>query len=379
MPETLSVTTAEQTPPEGFVVGMPGEHGFYVPADLKERITAQHVSNPGIPTPRGSEIVFADPASPAENIDLARQAVDGAYEVTGSSVPSETVSQHFARSIEEIKHPFTARKPYSSEKAEQERPLTHYTKAGNIFQILRFGVQSNNFKNRVNAIRASDPSLDTIAPEMTGLRIKQGGSYQGRDSISLDQYMANPKVPPGNISIFINPGIKTYGLDSSERDETTGYGHGIVTQGVDGDFKIGNPTAYITELLAANVVPPSDIRAIVIPERTSILRGLADATRENAILYSQTMHQDRQAAKEDLLANCRLLADLSENHPLEDEIDAFAPQIDGMKANDIAKSLKNLQTKALQRLVGEDVELTEETLRIAIQEKFNIQFLTLEQ
>jgi len=368
-----------------FVLGMPGEHGFYVPANLTEQIAAQHsaiAANSRMVTV-DREATDIQPVSPEESVDLARLGVDKAFEessVGEQQTPQpETLAQNFARAVEEIKQPFIDREPYSAEDADHERPLTHYTKAGNIFQILRFGIQSNNFKNRVNALRSNDPELDAVAQQMSGLRIKQGGSYQGGDSISLDKYKASPHIPPGNVSVLIKPNIRTYGAKPEQRDTNSGYGHGIVVKDIEGDFKVGNPTAYKTELLAANIVPPNDIRAILVPERTSILRGITDASRENAILYAQTKHQNPQTAKEDLLANCRLLASLSASPELEKEIEQLGSQVDSMQANEVARSINAFQMQLLQEFVGKDIELTEEALRTAIQERFNIEFLTSKQ
>lgn len=44
MTEILATQPAEHLPPEGFVIGMPGEHGFYVPTDLREQIALQQAS-----------------------------------------------------------------------------------------------------------------------------------------------------------------------------------------------------------------------------------------------------------------------------------------------------------------------------------------------
>ncbi|HEY4963335.1 MAG TPA: hypothetical protein VIH90_01425 [Candidatus Saccharimonadales bacterium] len=368
-----------------FVLGMPGEHGFYVPANLTEQIAAQHsaIAADSRPVTIDREATDTQTVSSEESVDLARQEVDKAFGDTSvgekQTPQTETVAQNFASALEEIKQPFIGREPYSAKDADHEGPLTHYTKAGNIFQILRFGIQSNNFKNRVNALRPNDPTLDTVAPQMSGLRIKQGGSYQGVDSISLDQYKASPHIPPGNVSVLIRPNIRTYGAKPEQRDTGSGYGHGIVVKDIEAEFKVGNPTAYKTELLAANIVPPSDIRAILIPERTSILRGITDATRANAILYAQTKHQNPQTDKEDLLANCRLLASLSDSPELEKEIERLGSRVDSMQANEIARYINAFQMQLLQEFVGKDIDLTEEALRTAIQERFNIEFLTSKQ
>ena len=119
----------------------------------------------------------------------------------------------------------TSRPDYFLDDAITEKPLTHYTHGGNLLQILRFGLQSNNFKNRLSEHRAADPNLDAVAKEMSGFRFKQGASYQGKDSISMSVWSENAHTGPRNVLLLVNPDTQIWGL--GEQRETTGYGHGI--------------------------------------------------------------------------------------------------------------------------------------------------------
>lgn len=284
------------------------------------------------------------------------------------------LQRRFELAIDEIKAGSAPEQAYSLETAEQEKPFTHYTNPGNIFQILRFGLQSGNFKNRIDALRATDPMLDDVAKQLSGLRFKKGGSYQGVDSISLGLYSSDT-VRNQDLVLLVDPDTKVFGLDPNHRTKS-GYGHGIEPGEVDGGFEIGNRTAYQNEVVAANIIPPSEIKGVIINERASILSSLRDITREYVILYQQTKNTDPQATKENLLANSRLIASLSGEPDAEAKIEALSSQIDSMQTNDMIKSLNALQKDLLQGFVGRDQELSEPTVRDAIQTRFGVKLLT---
>ena len=302
-------------------------------------------------------------------------------EVVKSSEPSSleggATSQEalFRQAIDEIKVSCHDRQPYSLETAETDKPLIHYSRAGNIFQILRFGIQSNNFKNRVNELREEDGALDEAAPQMGGFRIKQGGSYQGADSISLSAYSDKIHIPPKNVIYFIDPELSVYGSELSERDRSLGYGYGIPIQVHDGGYEIGNPTAYPDEVLAANVIPPSRIKGVLVDKSTSILNDVSQVARGNALIFTQVKYQDLAAATEDLLANCRLLAELSGSSAVEQGIAKLVGRVTELPLSELSKEIVAMQRQALNDLVGDNEELTEATLRAAIVVKFNISII----
>lgn len=223
-------------------------------------------------------------------------------------------------------------------------------------------------------MRRTDPKLDEVAKQMSGLRYRKGGSYQGADSISLGLYSSST-VRNQDLVLLIDPNTKVFGLDPDHRTKS-GYGHGIDPGKVDGGFDIGNPTAYQNEVVAANTVPPSEIKGVIINERASILSSLGHITREYVVLYQQTKRRDPQANKENLLANSRLIASLSGEHDAEAKIEALSSQIDAMQTNDIIKSINVLQRDLLHGFVGRDLELNESALRDAIQSRFGIKLLT---
>ncbi len=188
---------------------------------------------------------FLDESQEKHMIDSEKEREKGSPKVTTTR-----------EALKELVDLQTDRREYSFDDVENEKPLTHYSKIGNIFQILRFGIQGNNFKNRLNALREDNPGAEKIGEQISGLRIKQGGSYQGEDSICLSKDCENLTVRPSNVIYLINPNIKTFGNDERERDRESGYGSGIKIQVVEEDYKIGNPTAYSDEVLAANIILP---------------------------------------------------------------------------------------------------------------------------
>jgi hypothetical protein len=341
----------------------PVEHADY-PEDqgvAKDPITHANVSDGYIDT----EIY------PPDEQSYYAQGLDHAAHANKSEETIETLGARLETAVDEIMSEPLPKGAYSLETAERERPFTHYTEPGNIFQVLRFGLQSGNFKNRINTLRQSDKALDSLAPQMSGLRFENGGSYQGVDSISLGTY-DDYTVRSRDLVFLVDPETKVFGLRPEERDSSTGYGHGIVANEIDGDFDIGNPTAYKDEVLAANIIPPSGIKAVVINERASIVRSLQKLTRNNAVSYSQTKLKNPEAAKEDLLANSRLIATLTGNPEAIAKVDALAGQVETMRTVDLTQTLNLLQSSLLQELVGQDVALSESTLREAIERKFGI-------
>ncbi|MDO8569282.1 MAG: hypothetical protein Q7R89_00615 [bacterium] len=281
------------------------------------------------------------------------------------------------RAAEELGNLQIDRQEYSLEDAKREKPLMHYSKAGNIFQILRFGIQSNNFKNRFDALRKDNPESEKLAQQMCGLRIKQGGSYQEVDSISLSRYSEQLHTPPGNVLYFINPNIKTFGGRDEERDPTSGYGHGIKSQVVAEEYKVGNPTAYRDEILGANAIMPKELKAIVIDKFTSIISDMSRVAQENAKVFMQEKLRNPRAS-EDLVATAKLLAELAGNDSITSEAQELEKQLATMSYQEICTKLIAIQKKALAEFVGADKKLDEESVRQAIESRFGIQFIKKE-
>lgn len=278
------------------------------------------------------------------------------------------------QAIEELGNLQIDRQEYSLEDAKREKPLMHYSKAGNIFQILRFGVQSNNFKNRFDTLRKDNPEAEKLAQQMCGLRIKQGGSYQEVDSISLSKYSEQLHTPPGNVLYFINPDIKTFGGSDEERDPTSGYGHGIISQVVAEEYKVGNPTAYRDEVLGANAIMPKELRAVVIDKFTSIISDMNRVVEENVIVFMQEKNRNPRAS-EDLVATAKLLAELSGNEGITIEAQELEKQLTTMSYQEICTKLICIQKKALAEFVGTDKKMDEESVRQAIESRFGIRFI----
>ena len=288
----------------------------------------------------------------------------------------KNLHQQFDTAVEEIKRFPSPKAPLTHEAIDILKPYTHYTSPGNIFQILRFGIQSGNFKNRLSAMRTTDPSIDMFAEQMSGFRFKQGSSYQGKDSICLAMF-SERSIGRANLQILIDPSIKVFGEMQEERTKT-GYGHGIDPgEGAEG-FEISNRIAYQTEVLAANIVPPSSIKGIVIHKNTHILYGLSDVTRNNVLAYNQAKRNDPGAAKEDLLANSRLIAALSNDANAEKDIDEFSNHIETMTHNELLASLNTLQKNLLKKFVGEEKAFNETAVREAIENKFGFKFVYAE-
>lgn len=272
---------------------------------------------------------------------------------------------------EELKKVFVERHPYSLNLAEQEKPLMHYSSAGNIFQILRFGIQSNNFKTRLNKLRITEPSINDLAEKMCGLRVRQGGSYQGSDSISLSKYSSDMFAPSNNILFLVSSDIKTFG--DSGRDASVGYGHGISAENGD-DYELGNPTAYKNEVLAANIILPRDIKAVVLNKFTYILQDLNRVIRENVKIFFQEKNKSKNSA-EDLMANVKLLANMVNRKDLEEEFLDLQNKLPEMDYQEICLKIGQIQQKALSDFVGKDNKLNENSLKAAIKEYFDIDFI----
>ncbi|MDO8551910.1 MAG: hypothetical protein Q7S01_00080 [bacterium] len=290
----------------------------------------------------------------------------------GQVTPEITTTRQVAEELAGLQ---INRPEYSIENAVREKPLMHYSKAGNIFQILRFGIQSNNFKNRFDALRNGNPGANRLAQQMCGLCIKQGGSYQGADSISLSKFSEKLHTPPGNVLYLVNPRIKTFGDSDAERNPKSGYGHGIKGQLVAGEYAIGNPTAYRDEVLGANAIMPKELRAIVIDKSTSIISDMSRVVQENVKGFMQEKLRNSRAS-EDLVATAKLLAELAGNADIATKAQELQKQSDTMDYREICMKLISLQKKALVELVGTGKNLDEENLRQAIEKRFNIRFIT---
>lgn len=303
--------------------------------------------------------------------ESARSAVMHARERVAKALKANIVTTH--ELVQTSDDAFAERAPYSFDAAHVEQPLMHYTHAGNIFQILRFGIQSNNFKSRINVYRATDERAEQFAQQMNGLRVKQGGSYQNADSISLSKFSEDYYAPPNNILFLVNPAVPVIGDAAHERDAKAGYGSGITSQTVGAEYAVGNSAAYKTEVLGINAIMPKDLRAIVINKHTSLLAGIRESVMQNAMLYVQERKRNPRAA-EDVTATLALLAALIGNEELQKEVKDLRVQMVDMDIRSITMAMGELQNKILQVFVG-DNKLSEFSLREALQEKFHIQFL----
>lgn len=296
--------------------------------------------------------------------------------VTSFELP-ETVRQQGVMFTEEAVRQLGAvcekRSEYTLDMAKQERPLIHYSGSGNIFQMLRFGIQSNNFKRRLEPLRADNDTTEELAKQMCGFRIKQGGSYQAPDSISLAKYSDDLYAPPRNILYLINPDIKTVG-GIGDRNKDTGYGHGIDTTVVGEEYLVGNPTAYKDEVLGVNIILPKEIRAIVVGKYTSILSEMGLAAHDQIQAFFQEKNKNPRAG-EDLFATIVLLAKLLNNNEIEHEAGMLEQEALQLTMQELSVKFMALQKKALLQFVGTDNTLNEATLRRALEQTFHIQIL----
>lgn len=264
---------------------------------------------------------------------------------------------------------YSDRPEYSFESANQEKPYIHQTRCGNIFQILRFGIQSNNFKNRLDELREDNTALEEIAKQMNGIRFV-GASYQEDDSVSLSEYSEKKAVPhPNKLVFLINPDIGVVGRSDNERDITSGYGSGIKSRVIDGEYKIGNKMAYSDEVLGVNVILPKDIRAVIVGKYSSIISDMSNITMESE------KYLKKPRAAEDIVANSMLLAGLTGSDDLVFKINELKNNMESMDYSKVCSELFYIQKSALSRFVGIGNEVNEENVRKAIEEKFNIQFI----
>lgn len=286
----------------------------------------------------------------------------------------KSLHEQFNDALEEIKSFPFPKAPLTYEEVGSLKPYSHYTSPGNILQILRFGIQSGNFKNRINENRINDPLLDDIASKMSGFRYQQGASYQGKDSICLSEYDGKFRH---HLMFLVDPDIKVFGGNPNERDKTVGYSSGaiIVDEAKKEGFDIGNSAGYGRERLAANIVPPSAIKGVIIGPYASLLNGLQEVTGNNVLAYEQARLKDPAHAKEDLLANSKLIAELSNDAGAEAMLKDFSEQIDGMPYKELRVAMSKLQNSLLGLLVGMNNPLNEKTLRNVIEEKFGFKFI----
>lgn len=68
--------------------------------------------------------------------------------------------------VKEIIDNHPDRQEYSVGDAQTEKPLTHFSSTQNLFQILRFGIHSKNFKDRAKALDPENTELDGLIPYM---------------------------------------------------------------------------------------------------------------------------------------------------------------------------------------------------------------------
>jgi hypothetical protein len=235
--------------------------------------------------------------------------------------------------------------------------FTHNTAAGNIFQILEFGISSESHKERMrNTIPAS-----TSQEFMCGIRVKAGSSYQTKDSICLSipdgKYFAKGQ----DITFLADPSLPVYGLKADERDPSLGYGHGIRQTITPEGLAVGNSTAYKDEVLAAGNIGPSRLLAVVVPEHLKISSSFGMHFHNLAAQYQQNKSRDPHAA-EDLLATAKLVADKTGSADLIGKLRMLEQALPSMPLNHIPKEYTPLLEEALRRFANEKT-LSEEGLR----------------
>ena len=291
--------------------------------------------------------------------DAREHIVHAAHEVcTEEHIAAELVS------------PYVDRDAYTLEDAKEEQPYTHYSHAGNVFQILRFGIQSNHFKERFNALRADDDSTEALAQQMNGLRNK-GASYQAADGISLSMYDDALYSKQDSVLFLIDPDIPVLGEKEDERDASLGYGHGIPEQTVDGRYAVGNPTAYKDEVIGINVIHPKELRAMVLQSGATIKSHLHKTLRATVQEYVRQRHR-RPEAVEDVLADVRLLNEMSDAPVLtEDDLRVATDMLPKQAQGDVYKTVSGLYKQALASFVGKE-SFQDIDLRNALSQKFGI-------
>lgn len=352
---------------------------------MTETQTAQHV------TPLYGDTLSTPDATVDGAGGMARFIVgasvlpDGTYDLSRAALVIDpekpkreplTLQEQFNLAVEDIKSFPTPKESLSLDDIDTLEPYTHYTSPGNLLQILRFGIQSGNFKNRLLEKRGANPAIDSIARQMCGFRFQQGASYQGKDSVCLGAYNRKA-VAHSNLVLLVDSSTKVFGNKPEERT-TTGYGHGIEIGEDSEGFEISNSIAYSNEVLAANIIPPNAIKGVVIGRYTSVLNGLSDVTRNNVLMYSQAKMIDPRSAKENLFATSRLIATLSDDASGAAKIDEVERQIDSLAHNDLLKTVSTLQRELLQKFIGNDTTLSEASFRSALERKFGFKFMSSE-
>ena len=295
------------------------------------------------------------------------------------SIEEDKINIKLQEAVKEIIDNNPDRQEYSGEDAQREKPLTHFSSTKNLFQILRFGIQSGNFKDRAKALDPENTELDRLIPYMR-TPVTSTCGYQGRDCISLNTFEASG-LPTSNqlgeqLLFLVNPDIETWGLNPDERGGDNGHGTSIKNISI-GDYKIGNSGAGKYEVLTVGIIKPADIRAVVIPDEESV--SVLDNIREFSSKYVEHYLQERKyKGKEDtdrmkkrLLEDLWIMADVSKDEKLIKEVKTFWDEIDKIEDSQVLEKVSKLQDEVLESFV-DGKEISEENLRMAISGKFGI-------
>lgn len=303
------------------------------------------------------------------------------------STEEDKINIKLQEAIKDITDNHPNRQEYSVEDARKEKPFTHYSNTKNLFQILRFGIHSANFKNRINTFGLDDKNLDELLPYMRTPGVATCG-YQEGDSISLNTFepIGLPKSwQLGRVKRYlflVNSKTEIWGLNPDERDDLNGHGTAIKKLSI-GGYRIGNDSAGKDEVLAMNIIKPADIRAVVMPDEESV--SVLDNIRELSSEYVKYYLRERKYnSKENIdnikqlfLADLWVMADVSRDERLKKEVKTVWDELDKIEDEKVLGKLSKLQDEVLESFI-DGREISEENLRMAISKKFGITLITVE-
>lgn len=326
---------------------------------------------------------------PEQEEVIPKHFKDGGFEENLGLTEEDKINSELQEAIKEIIDNHPDRREYSVEDAAIERPLTHYSYVKNLFQILRFGIHSKNFKNRVDALDPEDKKLDELLPYMRTSGVATCG-YQGRDSISLNTLGSAGGLPSSRqlgqdyLLFLVNPEIETWGKNPEERGEQSIHFHGTTIKeklGI-GDYRIGNTAAGENEVLAVNIIKPADIRAVLMPDESSV--SVLNDVRETLLKYTEYYLRVRKyrdnlghtdEMKQEILEDLWVMADTLGDENLIKEIKAIRDEIDETEDGEALENVLKLQDKVLGCFL-DGREISENNFRIAISRKFGISLIT---
>jgi len=302
-------------------------------------------------------------------------------------IEEDKINSNLQESIKEIINNHPIRREYSAEDAKKEKPLTHYSGTKNLFQILRFGIHSANFKNRINSLRLEDKNLDELLPYIRTPGVATCG-YQGCDSISLNTFepLGLPKSwQLGEVKkclFLVNSEIEVWGLNPDERGEQNNHATTIKRKLGIGNYRIGNEAASRDEVLAVNIIKPADILAVIMPDErsVSVLDNIRELSHEYVNYYLRERKyrgkEDIDSIKQLVLADLWVMADVSKDDALTKNVKTVWDELDKIEDREVLEKVLKLQDEVLGSFIDER-EVSEENLRMAISKKFGITLITV--